>query len=72
MRIRRSKILYLSILAGLIALALLDIKQQNQKTISYRIESSSLINQMVVNPIYDQNIIADEKDHFYSGLLPCD
>lgn len=64
--------MYLSILVGLITLALLDIQKQNQNTISYSIESTDMMNQMVANPINNQNILEDEKDYFYSGLLPCD
>ena len=62
----------MSILMGLIALALVDFKRQSQNTISYNIEEAVLEDQFVANPINNQNITEDEQDNFYSLLVPCD
>jgi len=71
MKVRKSKILYLTILVGLIAFALVDIQQQSQYTLSFRIEETEAKEQFVANPI-NQKISEDEQDHFYSLLVPCD
>lgn len=72
MKVRRSKILYMTILMGLIALALVDFRRQSQNTISYNIEEIIIDDQLVANPINNRNILEDEQANFYSLLVPCD
>ena len=72
MKVRRSKILYMTILMGLIALAVVDFRRQSQNTISYNIEEIVLDDQLVANPINNRNISEDEQANFYSLLVPCD
>ena len=72
MKFRRSKMLYLCILIGLIALALIDLNQQVQHTLNYSLEQEQVTPSLLAQPIENQNITTDEQDHFYSGLIPCD
>lgn len=72
MKVRRSKILYMTILMGLIALAVVDFRRQSQNTISYNIEEIIIDDQLVANPINNRNILEDEQANFYSLLVPCD
>ena len=75
MTIKKSKALYLFVLAGCISLAFADLRYNERKALVYHVQPTSESKTLFAedNPYFNQTKTDDEKDNsFYSMLLPCD